>query len=251
MATPALIDCLSADAPTVPERWMQGRTAYGGYSAALALRAARAHAAADAHLRSVQIAFVSPLTGPLTQKAVTLREGRSTLFVRADLKTEQGVGLAGTFVFARPQEAAATYETATFPAEMTPVSDAKDVPRLSIMPRFIENFDLRHGGAAQRGVFQWWVRLREGAGLDRETRLCLLGDALPPAALSLGPAAAVSSVTWQMNFHPNPANVDSEWWLLRSRTTSLGLGGSHQWMELWAEDGTAMVSGVQQIAVFG
>jgi acyl-CoA thioesterase len=44
---------------TVPEDWMQGRTTYGGLTAALCLKAALP-LAGDRPLRSAQIAFVGP-----------------------------------------------------------------------------------------------------------------------------------------------------------------------------------------------
>ena len=60
----------------VPDTWMQGRTAYGGLSAALALEAAIRSQPDLPPLRSAQIAFVGPLAGEVTVETRLLRRGR-------------------------------------------------------------------------------------------------------------------------------------------------------------------------------
>ena len=46
----------------IPESWMQGRTTYGGLTAALSLQAAM-ELVDDIPIRSAQVAFVGPLVG--------------------------------------------------------------------------------------------------------------------------------------------------------------------------------------------
>ena len=76
---------------TVPPTWLQGRTSYGGLSAALALETARDLVPDAPPLRSAQISFVGPLSGEVSvtvaavypngtmlvqgQKRVTLNRG--------------------------------------------------------------------------------------------------------------------------------------------------------------------------------
>jgi hypothetical protein len=60
---------------TLPADWLQGRTAYGGLSAALCLQATvRSHADLPP-LRSAQFCFIGPATGELDIAAAVLRQG--------------------------------------------------------------------------------------------------------------------------------------------------------------------------------
>ncbi|MCU0730154.1 MAG: thioesterase family protein, partial [Hyphomonas sp.] len=68
-----------ARASVVPENWMQGRTAYGGLTAALCLEAA-SHLVGGLPVRAVQVAFVGPVNGTVTCKPEVLREGKNTIF---------------------------------------------------------------------------------------------------------------------------------------------------------------------------
>jgi len=61
---------------------MQGRTTYGGLSAALCLKAAEG-LAEGAALRSAQIAFVGPVGGDVRIKTDVLRRGKSAVYINA------------------------------------------------------------------------------------------------------------------------------------------------------------------------
>ena len=67
------------------DNWMQGRTMYGGLSAALCLEAAIRHGNKDgedlAPLRSAMISFIGPAGAEFTTGAQTLRRGRSVVAV--------------------------------------------------------------------------------------------------------------------------------------------------------------------------
>ena len=60
----------------IPPDWHQGRTAYGGLSAALALESASRVGGEMPPLRSCQVGFVGPLYGPVDVRARVLRRGR-------------------------------------------------------------------------------------------------------------------------------------------------------------------------------
>ena len=70
---------------TVPEDWQQGRTAFGGLSAALALSACRKLVPDLPVLRSGQIAYIGPAVGELTMRPTLLRRGKSMTFMGCDL----------------------------------------------------------------------------------------------------------------------------------------------------------------------
>src|SRR5262245_43266589 len=67
----------------LPSDWLQGRTAYGGLSAALCLEATLRRFPDLPPLRSAQFAFVGPATGALRIAVTMLRRGKSTVFASA------------------------------------------------------------------------------------------------------------------------------------------------------------------------
>jgi acyl-CoA thioesterase len=90
---------------TVSEDWLQGRSAFGGLQAALALRAMRELVPADMPLRSLQTTFVAPVpAGTVGIRAQRLRAGRSVIQVEASLHDGEQIlcRLLGVFGNARP-----------------------------------------------------------------------------------------------------------------------------------------------------
>ena len=83
----------------VPDNWLQGRTAYGGLSSALAVHAAMLIEPDLPPLRTAQIAFIGPLSGEITVTAQRLRRGRNAAFLQADIVSEAGLGYRAMFVF--------------------------------------------------------------------------------------------------------------------------------------------------------
>ncbi|MGQ3179444.1 MAG: acyl-CoA thioesterase domain-containing protein, partial [Blastomonas fulva] len=95
---------------TIPSCWMQGRTAYGGLSSALAHHAARLAVPDAPPLRSAQVAFVGPLAGEVTINCDLLRRGRNTAFVETKIRSDEGLGFIGTFIFMSKRESRIDYE---------------------------------------------------------------------------------------------------------------------------------------------
>ena len=252
---PALIAALApADdggaTAVIPDSWLQGRTCYGGVSAALALHVAKQVAPDLPPLRSAQVAFVGPLSGTVTIHARLLRRGRNAAFVHAAIESEAGLGLTATFVFMRQGESAIDHAQAprapvAAPGPDTPVSHG--VPAVA----FTQNFAfVDHGDMAGPAEWLRWVRLEDRDGLDPEIALIAIGDCLPPAALKLaGAQVPISSMTWQIDLlAPVKAN---DWWLLQAATDHAKDGGSSQRMAIWTTDGTPIAHQMQSVALFG
>jgi acyl-CoA thioesterase len=236
---------------TIPEDWKQGRTAYGGLSAALALHAAM-HAEPDLPpLRSAQIAFIGPLAGDVTVTATKLRRGRNAAFIQSDLVSDAGLGFRATFVFMAPLASAIAHDTAPRAPQKPPAPGAE----LYTGPDhfFTGNFnflDVKDG----TGPAEWrrWARLRERKGLHPMVELMAIGDALPPAAFKLveNRQAPLSSLNWQINFvAPEPATHDG-WWLLHAQADLARGGYSSQRMSIWNAAGDPIAEAMQGVAIF-
>ena len=236
----------------IPDNWLQGRTAYGGLSSALALHAAMASDSDLPPLRSAQVAFIGPLSGAVTITAQRLRRGRNAAFVQADVTSEAGLGLRATFVFMRDQESRVDHVATAAPDFAAPAADAQGYSHSVVA--FAQNFEFVDRRDDTTGPAEWlrWVRLKDRAGVDPAVALMAVADCLPPAALKLmGGPAPVSSLTWQINLlTPAPATTDG-WWLLRADSGYARAGSSSQDMAIWNTDGTAIAQQVQSVALFG
>src|SRR3546814_1044053 len=76
----------------IDEGWMQGRTAYGGISSAVALAGTMALHPTETPLRYAQISFVGPVGGDCTVETRVLRQSKSSLFLDAGVSSDQGFG---------------------------------------------------------------------------------------------------------------------------------------------------------------
>ena len=232
---------------------MQGRTAFGGLSVAIAYEAARTIADDLPPLRSVQVAFIGPLSGGLSASAELLRRGRSTVFIQADVGAEAGLGLRATFLFAESRPSHLDYEN--MPAPSAPDIDvAVRVRRPSMAPVFVDQFEFRHAvvkDAPRRPVLTRWARLVERDGLDPATQLLAVADALPPAAVPIMTVAGpVSSATWQINLLSCGPTTSDGWWLLRAEAEQARGGFSTQSMAIWNADRQPIAVGMQSVAIF-
>ncbi len=237
----------------IPADWLQGRTAYGGLSSALALHAAQAIEPDLPPLRSAQVSFIGPLSGTVTVTATKLRRGRTAAFIQADIVSDAGLGFRAIFVFMAEQpsrvELAGRLDSSIAP----PAPDAK----LYTGPDefFTGNFNFLDMKDEAKGEAEWlrWARLRDYGGLDPMVEVLALADALPPAAFKLfgKDFVPLSSVTWIVNLlTPTPATTDG-WWLLSAESRHAVNGGSSQTMMLWNADGVLIAQGMQSVAIFG
>lgn len=239
----------------VPDSWLQGRTAYGGVSAALALEAAKRLGGELPPLRSAQIAFVGPVSGEVRVLPRELRRGRNATWMSVEIVGEGGVGLVGTFVFMQALPSTVQVQAPAPPPELIRPEDAA-VADSELRPAFLRhNFETRYALPKAEGKTAdvcLWVRLIDPNGLAPDTEILLVGDGLPPAVLPVmeqrGP---VSSMTWQVNLLGcDQTSSAGGWWLLRSTADQAAAGNSSQAMMLWAQDGTAKAAGTQSVAVF-
>lgn len=241
----------------VPESWQQGRTAYGGFSSALALVAAQGVEEGLPPLRSAQLAMIAPLAGRIEARAQVVRRGRNATWIETRISGEKGLGFSGSFVFMRPVDSELAFNERTPPAGLLPVEEAAPVAFTRHTPAFLSNhFEARHalppGAAGKRPEMCRWVRALERGGLDPMAELLLCADALPPGVMPMLHAGVpVSTMHWQANLLNAAPTTTDGWWLLRSTGDYAHHGCSSQRMGLWNACGEPMLAGMQSIALFG
>lgn len=242
----------------VPDTWTQGRTAYGGLTAALSVTAARQAIGDDpAPLRSAHFAFTAPATDSVALTGTVLRQGRSVSSVSVQAVSQGQVAAQSTVVFARPRPSAVVHDLLHAPDvpdadSCPPFADADD-PR----PAFAVNFDMRRAGGggpldpAGAPRYLAWVRHRDAAGVDPYVALIALGDALPPAATAVFEDwAPVSTITWDVHVCRDDLVDGSGWFLIDSDGDHAAGGYSHQTMRVYDADRRAVLVATQTVAVF-
>ena len=247
--------------------WLQGRTTFGGLSAAFAVQAMRDAAAprawpADVVLRALQMSFVGPVgAGTVDIEAQILREGRSIRQVQSTLRQNGAiVGVAlGVFAADRPSAVDPAHLEQP-PARAAPGS----LPRLGLHTRserqFLRHFDMRWDDGPMPG--QWrpaadprriHLRLADGDGLDDELATVLLADVSPTPVLgSFKAPVPGSSVTWALELQPlRPAAPTEGWWRADNESVIVKAGLVNHAARLWAPDGRLAALGHQLVAIYG
>lgn len=237
----------------IPDDWMQGRTTYGGLTAALCLESARS--LTDMPVRSAQVAFVGPVAGDVVISPAVLREGRNTLFASVDMVSERGVVARCLFAFGRRRESALGFSGLEAPQ----VDEPDAVPSFfgPQRPKFAEHFNVRLArgappmSGASEGDIVLWLRHKDEAALYDATTLLSIADAPPPAAMSMmtepGP---ISSMTWMAEFLSDHIETTGGWFLAHHVAQTARDGYSSQSMRLWNHAGEPLMVGRQTIAVF-
>ncbi|MEM9421469.1 MAG: thioesterase family protein [Pseudomonadota bacterium] len=245
---------------TVPERWMQGRSTYGGLSAALCLKAAYQASDSLPPLRSAQVSFIGPMGAPLIIKPELLRQGRSVAFVGVDAfeLTSGAPKLATRTVFAFGEARKSQFDEHHLPAP-TDLPAPEEAPRLfpkGFGPGFAQHFEpkLARGGLPVSGSdineHFLWIRHEDKEASDMPALLAI-ADMPPPAMFPKFTAPApMSSMTWHINILDDQPTTDDGWWLVRTEAENAKDGYSSQDMTLWNLGGVPVLSMCQSVTIF-
>lgn len=241
----------------MPEGWAQGRSVFGGLTAAaMAALGRRCLGKPERPLRTTSIQLLAPVrAGPLEGEVTVLRDGRSISFVEVRLRQGDAVVAAASLVFAVPRASSVDVEHPPRPE----VPDPKSLPRLpyvpGVVPEFTQHADMRwaEGGmpfsgvttAAFTGLFQYTVRVADTEGV------LALADTWPAPTLSLAskPIPA-STVQWTAHLLHVPESFEG--WFTMRYETAVGAGGLHTVVgQLYDPDGQIVAWSEQLVAVFG
>lgn len=245
----------------ISEDWMQGRTTYGGLSSALALTAAKQAFPGEQPLRSALISFIGPVAGECEISVRQVRASKSSRFIMAEVTStneagELTYGTHALFTFSNARESHVDHANLPMP-EIAPPEELEPLPFHPMRPAFTRHFDMRPSNGPELPMGQEeaeilaWVRFGEEPAVDTDIGLLALGDALPPAALTLfrqfGP---VSSMNWTVHMLVDQPQTRDGWWLLHSRAEHSERGFSVQEMTVWNRDGQAVARGGQGVGIF-
>ena len=240
---------------TIPDDWMQGRTTYGGLTAAFCLESAL-ELIDDMPVRSAQVAFIGPVGGEVVISPSILRRGKSSAFVNVDMVTEAGIMARCIFAFGAKRPSKLDQRSRECPQ----VPDPEDSPAFfgsGRRPTFANHFNVRLAAGhppmsgAEHGDMTLWLRHKDEGALWNPTTLLSIADSPPPAAMSMmtepGP---ISSMTWMAEFLTDEITTMEGWFLAHHEAQATKDGYSSQSMRLWNRMGDPVMIGRQTIAVF-
>jgi acyl-CoA thioesterase len=257
----AALDALTPEADAfaidAPEGWGQGRTLYGGMTAALAYEAVKRAHNDLAPLRSAQLTFIGPAAGRLRFTSSILRRGRSSTLIAADCTNEDGHAARALFVFGAARESKVAHDLLELPDVAAPDACPPFRKGAPSARGFWDHFETRlaSGGrlldqAAPRPEFAVWTRCLDAGGADPVTAMLAIADCLPPAAMVHFPQPApISTMTWSVDVMNIPASGDG-WFLLSSSSEHAADGYSMQSMMMWDQAGAPVAVGRQAVAIF-
>lgn len=239
----------------IPEGWMQGRTTYGGLSAALAYAAAVRGRGELPPLRSAMISFIGPAGGDVAGVSRVLRQGRSVTFLEADIAMDGALATRGQFCFGAGRASDFNRQFTPMP-DLPGPEDCDEFSPPSTAPNFTQHFDKRLArgarpvsGSAEHDHFIW-VRQRDPRATGMAALLAL-ADMPPPAVMPMFTEfKPISSMTWMVNVLSAAPQSRDGWWLMESRADNAGEGYSSQDMLVWNSDGELVIAGRQSIAIF-
>lgn len=250
---------------TVPSDWLQGRSAFGGLQAALALRAVRT-LVPDDPLRVLQTTFIAPvLEGSARLEARVLRAGKSTVHAEARIFSGDDLAAIVIAVFGkrRPSEIQVVPVRPAFPASSTP-SAPLALPDLPPgLPVFLQHFQMRWlrgmppgaGDPSQEAILE--VGIRDPGAVTTEAHVVALADMPPPIALSMLKARVpASSLTWTLEMLRDGGNgslaaLPLSGWRLDVAIQAGDGGYTSQSEMVWGPGGEAVALSRQCMVVFG
>ncbi|MDF2177703.1 thioesterase family protein [Aliiglaciecola sp. CAU 1673] len=245
---------------TVPKSWAQGRTLFGGLSAALLYAALREKVSQDRCLRSLTTNFIGPLEPdlPFRIDVEVLREGRNVSQVVAKAVQNDQVAVFCQACFGVDRESKIRIENHD-KHQMAPPKKAAFIPQIpKVTPKFLQHMDLAmvEGGLPFTGKKEsnvhGWMRFKEAPEQVTDAHLIALIDAWPPTILQMlrWPAPA-STMSWNLEFiHPHSPVAPDEWFAYQAQTRQAADGYCHSEANIWDSKGELVAISRQIIAVF-
>ncbi|WP_120717341.1 acyl-CoA thioesterase [Tsuneonella amylolytica] len=241
---------------TIPgaDRWMQGRTLFGGASAALALEGIRKAMPDLPPFRAAQVGFVAPVGANLVFSVEMVRQGRNVTQVRCDIASDDKLALTALMLFGESREPNAVHPAGKADPWPGAPEENEDVG-MNNPNFFTSNMEIRRAqDETGKGVpiVRRWVRLKDREGLDPVTQAIVLGDALPPGSMRVmqrqGP---LSSINWSFNLLDPEARTRDGWFMAEAASDHADHGYSSERLRLWNADGEQVLAGMQAAAIFG
>ena len=207
---------------TRDEGWSQGRSAFGGISAAFAITAMKKLVPNDSPLRSLSVSFIAPVPlGKILIETEIIRKGKSVIQAEASLVCDGNICLRAMAVFGYARETYGIQSATSCKLKPRGVG-VKFEDHAKQTPGFLQFFDgewvndgMPFSGKLSRKL-KLWVRHNADLSQFPTEKLITICDIPPPVILShfSTPPVPSSSLTWSLEFVIPPEEVNSDWFFL-------------------------------------
>tara|TARA_B110001454_G_scaffold86171_4_gene82724 strand:- start:41 stop:835 length:795 start_codon:yes stop_codon:yes gene_type:complete len=256
-----LTEAQKADVLSVDSSWGQGRTLFGGLSAALALSNIRQHIEPNRSLRSLGINFSGQALADteFSLQQQVLSNGKSISQVNGQLLQNDRIVTQVCACFGDDRESTIS--------EIHPVIALPELgsnQRLNyikgLTPEFVQHFEFEY----TKGQFPFsnspfnelagWVRFKEPGSTFTEAHLIALIDAWPPVILQkLKSFAPCATVSWNVEIvQPlsNPSLFTGDWIYYDAEIKQAQQGYAHTEAKIYNAEGILLALSRQLIAVY-
>ena len=245
---------------TFPQNWCQGRTAFGGLSAAIMLKNMKHQLTDERRLLSMSTNFVGPLFAeqPFILETQILRSGKNATQMLCTIKQDAKVCLIAQACFAK-ERASKVNVPVTHQHNLRPASSAHVLPyQEHVMPAFFQHVDLNlqtgdmpFSGSSNSNLGGWMRFKKAPSDNLNELHLLALADAWPPTLLQMANAPSpASSMSWYIEFVQD-VNLDNDAWFgLDAQTHHAANGYGLEDAKIYAPDGTLLAISRQTVAIF-
>jgi acyl-CoA thioesterase len=208
-------------------------------------------------LRSLQVAFVAPVTeGTVRMTASILRHGKNVIQVEARLMDGDAAACLVIGVFG------AARESMLHVLPKQPTVEVMAAPHVlhykpGLLPAFTQHFEARwlqgdipfSGSKKTKQVVE--VGLKD-EGVTDEAQAIAFADFIPPVALSmLDRPAPGSSLTWMLELFANSRELPLQSWRIDAELQAAQGGYTSQQVMLWGPNGEPIALSRQSMVVFG
>ena len=246
---------------TISESWGQGRTTFGGLSAALALASIMRDSGADT-LRSVSVSFCGPLrtNESFSIESSPLRQGKSVSHYQSSVVQDDKLCTLVNACFGRERESA--IEVPFAKVETPAAGEGQRLPYIKgVVPEFTQHiaFSYVEGGLpftnSKHNHLRGWMRFNEGEGNMTEAHLLALIDAWPPTLLQkLRSPAPCASITWNVEMVTPLSQIaplkSTDWLWYEADIRQAHHGYGHTEARIITADGTLLALSRQLVAVY-
>ena len=249
----------SATPLTFPTSWCQGRTAFGGISAAMLLAAAQRKVSHEFRLLSMSTNFIGPLLADTDFhiEIEVLRQGKNSCQILARAIQQSQTCVMAQICFAKHRPSDLSVEN-NQQCDLRPVDPSFVIPYHSgVSPEFFQHIDL----SPQQGAMPFagadtshlggWMKFKIPPTQFSVAHVLALTDAWPPTMLQMfKQAAPASSMSWYIEFLSEPQLERTQWLGFEAITHHSSDGYAIEDAKIWSEAGQLVALSRQTVAIF-
>lgn len=240
--------------------WAQGRTVYGGVSAAMLYASAKPYIDENRVLRSMSTNFVGPLIAdePFSISVEIVRSGKNVSQLQSRAIQNGKVCVLSQLCFAAGRTSKVEVSNTEKHNLILPTKAKYFPPIPKLVPSFLKHFDLciQEGGApflgSKHSHYYGWMRYKNPPTEINEAHIIGLIDVWPPTLLQMlkWPAPA-STVSWNLEFiYPHRDILATDWFAYKAETRQASDGYGHTEATIWDAHGEVVALSRQTVAIF-